>query len=322
MVERTLFLIESPFQCLCMMEAIHYFGIDDYEVLIPYGDEFSNEMMFRFFREKGIEYNARPISHIIFDVFPLVFSKKKYKRIFVGNYSATKSYPLAVALAGFNSTINYLDDGTQALELFSENPKPRYNKLSIKVVISFYRILAFLKNVRESIFFTMYDVKSEKYLIEKNSFDTLRSDFKSEKQGAFIIGTNSSILEFVDASYIDYIKELVERIKELLPGEKIYYCPHRRDTNNKYNESVLIEMGIEIFNTSVSVEYDFLTKGINPKYVVGFLSNALYTLKKMFPDTCVETVSYKLADNGQNEENKLIEHGLNNNDIQSIYPFK
>lgn len=321
MVERTLFLIESPFQCLCMMEAIHYFSIDDYEVLIPYGDEFSNEMMFRFFKEKGIAYNARPISHIIFDVLPLVFSKKKYKRIFVGNYSATKSYPLAVALAGFNSTINYLDDGTQAVELFSDEPRPRYSKGSIKIVIFLYRVLAFLKNARENIFFTMYDVESKKYRIEKNSFSILRTKNNRAQRGAYIIGTNSAILHFANAAYLDYLKALVGRIKELYPDEIIYYCPHRRDTNNAVNEKLIKEMGAIIFNTFVSVEYDFFNQNISPKYVVGFMSNALFTLNKMYPESCIETVTYSLDDQNQNNDVKLIEDTFNRMGIKSIRLF-
>ncbi len=318
---RTLFLIESPFQCLCMMEAIHHFKITDFDVMIPYGDEYSNEMMFRFLEEKEISYEARPITHILYDVGPLIFSKKKYKNIFVGNYSATKSYPMAVALASFNSSINYLDDGTQALELFSEHPKPRYNKMSIKAVIALYRLIAFLKNARESIFFTMYDVKSDRFRIEKNTFSTLCTNNNHEYKGAYIIGTNSSILKFVDTPYIDYIKAIVNRIRLMYPNEPIYYCPHRRDTNNKNNELIFREIGIELFNTKVSVEYDFFTQDIKPKYIVGFLSNALFTLKKMFPGTCIETVPYKLEDVEQNRENSVIENGLNENGIASLHLF-
>lgn len=318
---RTLFLIESPFQCLCMMEAIQHFKITSYEVMIPYGDEYSNEMMFRFLNENSIMYEARPIAHIIYDVGPLVFSKKKFKSIFVGNYSATKSYPLAVAMAGFNSTINYLDDGTQAMTLFSEHPKPRYDKLSIKIIIYLYRILAFIKRVRESVFFTIYDVKSDKFIIEKNEFSLLRSDNGKVKSGVYIVGTNSSILKFADVSYLDYVKALVERARIQYPEEQIYYCPHRRDANNDANEPLFQKMGIQLFKTNISVEYDFYTKQITPIYVIGFLSNALFTLNMMYPDSIIETVSYQLDNQEQNKENQIIEKELNNNGIRSVYLF-
>lgn len=317
-MDRTLFLVESPFQCLCMIEAVHHFNITNYDVLIPYGDEYSNNMMFRFLEEKGIPYEAHPIAHIIYDVFPFIFSKKKYKNIFIGNYYATKSYPLAVALSGYKAAINYLDDGTQALGIFSNSPRPRYNKISIKIVIFFYKGLAYIKRSKEKCFFTMYDVKSDKFKIEKNSFDIFSNYDCKEKRGAYIIGTNSSLLKFANASYIDYIKSIIDRIKDLYPQEQIYYCPHRRDYNNEKYKKLFQDLGIQFFETEVSVEYDFFTKQINPKYVIGFLSNALFTLKKMYSEINVETVSYELDGQNEDEERLIIEKGMNEIGIRSI----
>ncbi len=317
-MDRTLFLVESPFQCLCMMEAIHHFKIENYDVLIPYGDEYSNKKMFRFLNENGISYEARPLAHIIYDVFPFIFKRKKYKTIFVGNYYATKNYPLAVALAGYKSTINYIDDGTQAIGLFSNSPRSRYNKVSIKMVIMLYKLLAFLKRTKEKCFFTMYDVKSEKFKIEKNAFTLLRNLDCKEKKGAYIIGTNSSLLKFANASYVDYVKSIIKRIRHLYPNEKIYYCPHRRDTNNSHNNKIFQDLGVQIFETKVSVEYDFFTNKITPKYVIGFLSNALFTLKKMYSDLNVETVSYDLESQEKNRERTIIEREMNINGIKSV----
>ncbi len=45
-----------------------------------------------------------------------------------------------------------------------------------------------------------------------------------------------------------------------------------------------------MYDTKVSVEFDFIEEGVSPKYVAGFGSTALYTLKLLFPKATVENI--------------------------------
>ena len=83
------------------------------------------------------------------------------------------------------------------------------------------------------------------------------------------------------------------------------------------------EKSVELFDTEISVEYDFYSKNINPKAVIGFNSNALYTLHMLYPETACQTVYYRLQSNEIDRVNcelaaKMQEQGIS---IINVLPF-
>lgn len=317
---KTLFLVASPFQCLCMFEAIEYFKIHDYDVLVTYSDNFSIGKVEMLLNENNIRFSKIKVSHLFFGVIPVLFSKHKfYKNIFIGYLYSESTKALAYIFAAFKAKIFILDDGTQALSFFSSSPRKITYKFSIKLVLFFYKILAFVKLLKKPIFFTIFNVTSKKYEIVNNPFVLLKSRrIEGEKKGVYIIGTNSSKLKLKDLAYEHYLKALCNNIIQRYPDEKIFYCPHRGDQNLEIIYSQCAKLNIDIFETEIAVEYDFIENNIFPKLIVGFTSNALYTLQILFDETAVETVEYTLASKDDDNETMIIRGRMNEVGINTV----
>lgn len=317
----TLFLVASPFQCLCMLEAINYFKIDDFDVLITYSNNYNIDKIDVLLKKNDISYTKKKVAHLFFDIIPFLFSKHRhYKNIFIGYLYSNAVFALANIFAVFKANIYILDDGIQALSFFSPYPRIIKYKSSIKLIMSFYKFIGIVKFVRRPIFFTIFNVSSSKYKIIKNPFILLRSrEIESrETNGIYIIGTNSSMLDFKYYSYEEYLNALYKYISHKFPGEIIYYCPHRADKNLKEIYALCDKLNIKIFDTKVSVEYDFIESFINPKLVIGFTSNALYTLHIIFPNSPIKTVMYNLKSEEYDRETQIIRNRMNDSGISTI----
>ena len=314
----TLFIVGSPFQCLCMLEAIDYFQIRDYDILVVYSDGMSLGKIKKLLEDKNLRYSVRHYAHIIKTVLPVIFSRHRhYKNVVLGDYFGGYE-ALASIYAGLGCRIHYIDDGNQALEIFSDCSRKRYKSKKIAFVFALYNLLFRLKGGKEHIFFTIYPVETDRYEIVHNGFQHLKGATCGEKSGVYIIGTNSSALEFKDVTYDEMMRKLTENIKARFPGEKILYCPHRRDRNNEQVFALCSELGIDIYNTEVSVEYDFASKGFNPSLIVGFTSNALYALRMIYPESEIETVLYHLQDERADESTAVIVEGMKKVGIKAI----
>lgn len=325
----TLFLVSTPFQCLCMLEAISYFKIDKYDILVTYASNVNDVNYAKIevlLKKNKVSYSKRKVAHLLFDVLPFLFSiHKHYKNIFIGYLYSTPSFAIANIFALINANIYILDDGVQALSFFSPSPRIIKEKLIVKVVLFFYKIIGVIKFVKRPIFFTIFDVTSSKYQIINNPLLLLKSKLKKIKEkkcGVYIIGTNSSILNFKNYSYLQYLSALNRHILKILPDEIIYYCPHRADKNLKEIYLLCDKLNIKIFDTKVSVEYDFIENNINPRLVIGFTSNALYTLHIMYPTTQISTVMYNLESEEADKEMQIIRNKMNRSGISIIEVFE
>ena len=151
----------------------------------------------------------------------------------------------------------------------------------------------------------------------KNSFNLLTSETSYlAATGVYIIGTNSFVISFKDETYEELLIKLINNIKGRYPGAPIYYCPHRRDTNNY--SGLLKELGVNLFQTEISVEVDFVTKKINPLLIVGFASTALITLKMIYPSCSVESVRFNIEDEFTTKSIRSIENYYQANNIGII----
>ena len=297
MEKDTLFILKSPFQAMCACEAINAFKIENRYDVVLLKDTVNKEMTSTLLRSKGIlffEVSESLESKEVLKVFSSF--KRKYRTCFVGNYYSLNMYRLALYSVVKGGVIKYMDDGTATLSLFLPNAFPRYyskkgflqrNKLRwdyLKLDIE-RKVLG----VKQSLY-TIYDVESPKWVIEKNKLETLQNRINCEKSGIYIIGTRSSY-HFERADYIQLLENTVHYAVALCPGQPVYYCPHRADSY-KYDD-FLQKNDIRVFNTKVSVEIDFISNSINPMMVVGYGSTALLTLKLMFPSSIVTSIEIK-----------------------------
>lgn len=317
-----LFIIRSPFQCLCMLEAIDFFKIESFDVLIPEHSTGTNSTQLKaLLNDQKIPYQTHNIRHALKDLLPYAIRRrhKYYKNIFIGNYYSPSDEALAVFCGEWRYNVYFLDDGTQALSLFSETPRNRFKTKKWALYFRFIYSLGKLKGCRKPNYFTIFDVTSNKFNIIKNDFNLLKRGLPGNKEEVFIIGANSSILKFKGCTYLQLMDYLIGRIHNDYPGKRIQYCPHRRDSNNNEIRAWCISNHVEWYDTRVSVEYDFTTTGIYPLCVVGFTSNALYTLKMLFPESRIMTVFYHVESEFADRETEIIRLEMNRKGIETFY---
>lgn len=316
----TLFLVQSPFQCLCMLEAIERFSISKYDVVVVFSDNLSIEKIERLLVSKSIIYSKLHYCHLIKDSIRILLrSHLYYHNVFIGDYYGS-TRQVAALYASFDSHIFLLDDGTQAIEICSNNHYYcKGMKLSVLILIVLIDFLLFIKSFfRKWSFFTIYPVTSNRFQIIPNNFQTLKIDINYRPQGVYIIGTNSSEISFSNYSYADYLLALYKYIRTEFPDDDIFYCPHRRDKNLLSISQMCRCLGIHLFNTQISVEYDFIEKEICPKFVVGFNSNALFTLKMFFTSSRIATITCELESEIMNMAAEEVRIVMSQYDIQTI----
>lgn len=312
----TLFIVTSPFQCMCMLEAIRYFNIRTFKILVTYSDEFSLDKINLLLKRHNLSYSKRKIAHLLCDVFPIIFSNRQsYNNIFIGDFQYKHHLALAYIASSFRANFFYLDDGVQTLSFFSSFTFQRKQKLTVKIVFFLYKIIGYIKFVKRPVFFTIFNVSSSYYQIIKNPLTLIKNMSRLVPKDIFIIGTNSSIMDFDIYNYFEYITAIYNNVYRRFPLEKVYYCPHRRDSNLNQILELCDKLNIKIFNTKIAVEYDFIDNNISPKLIIGFTSNALITLHTIYPKALVESVEFRLRCKDDDIENqiirsKMIEQGI------------
>lgn len=294
MNNKSLFIINSPFQALCAIEAISYYGEKEPYFLLFNCDD-SREKIEKLLVNNGLTYDVLPFTGTK-DLIKSARKIKKYKRLYIGDYFSYDQYFIGVLKATRYAQIIFLDDGASTLTLLPNIGRKRYSGFS-KRTVSYLTldILAYVKHVRK-FFYSIFDISScVKIPVDKNCFPSLSSKLSNSPQnGIYVIGTNSSVLPFKDVSYDVLLKRLSEYLKLKYPNDSVFYCPHRRDTNDY--KGLIEELDFEFFHTDISVEVDFVLKKISPKLIVGFGSTALMTLKSIFKSNKVATVHLHLAD--------------------------
>jgi hypothetical protein len=197
-------------------------------------------------------------------------------------------------MAKWETTVIYVDDGNSTLYLSTGVIPSHIHSLKWKLV----SLLCRMKRIR-CYLYTIFPI--EKYdglSIFHLPFNDLFANYNhSVKQaGVFIIGTNTSVLNIDVEKYQNTLKQISDNYSN---KEPIIYCPHRRDHN--VFDDFCQDVGIQIFDTEVSVEFDFIKNKIFPKIIIGFGSTALYTLKKLYPQAEVYNIEMERSNNYDEE---------------------
>lgn len=293
MKKKALFIVNTPFQCLCMLEAIHYYSIIDYDVLFKMdGIEKNNTMVEGILNANHIPFIAIRFTHAYELYKHILKRKKRYDILFNGDYygGGLTAYYYSLIYAKPKATIIYFDDGLQTLHVFAKPPRQRLRNRTEKLMALQFEPLRVLKRIGKPHYFTIFDVESRNFIVERNELKGLRSKLvEKPSEGLFIIGTN--VAAFKDKNdYIPLLDTLIQDLRNRYPEDIIWYCPHRRNLEDKELTDFLLNHHLKMYDTKVSVEFDFIEEGVSPKYVAGFGSTALYTLKLLFPKATVENI--------------------------------
>lgn len=285
------FILNSPFQALCAIEAIKVYEVEE-SVFYILNDSNSREKAIKILDGRG---KIQLVDHANSGTADLVKNlsgfKERFKRVFVGDYFSYVQYILTVHLAYSGASVIYLDDGSSTIDIIPPISRHRYDTSNEKIGFYLFGFAAFVKRLKYE-FFSMFDIATGiKYPCVANTFSSLSSRECQQLAGVFIIGTNSSQVPFKEKTYEQYLDDITSFVRNNYPLQFIYYCPHRRDKNDHRDK--LNQSGILFFDTEISVEVDFSLNGIYPAVVIGFCSTALITLRRMFPLSKIYSVYFE-----------------------------
>lgn len=298
-------IVRSPFQALCAVEAVHEFGIEA-PVFYIQGNDKSAKMTRDFVASQGYAFQSLEDTRNSLDIIKKYRNYPKYKLMIVGDYFSQGQFTFAFLWVKHGGSIVYLDDGVATLSMLPPLNLRRGSDwgFSLRKVCerSFVGILA-LKRVK-TLFFTIFDMEGKiPFDVVRNRFSMLNSSGAGEQKGCYIIGTWASVLGWTFEEYVEKLMPIVDFFKACYPGQAIFYCPHRHDEND--DQQVADALGVTLFDTKVSVEVDFVSRNLYPKAVIGFGSTALYTLKKIYPETRVISIRF----DQQHERGNVYVHG-------------
>ena len=297
----SVFVVCSPFQALCAVTAIRQLEIQDYKfyALLPRG-EVRNSQVECVLNHFDIKYTAiSPTNR--FEVFyykyrPLIKRNNKYKRLFLGDFRTVFLYSVGCGVVSDNANVVYLDDGNISISLLRGRDTEPLSDNDVRLLECYkkHRGFVFFKNL-----LTIYsDIPNSNFNIEGLQLSVVGKEHSGESQAVsrvYIVGTNlerfCGPLGLSEDIFVSYLDTLMKKLKAEFPGNEIVYIPHGCETK-VYAETLCEKYGIRYLKPQMMIELELLSIANPPKAIYGFTSTALYTLKKLFPDSKVVNIVF------------------------------
>lgn len=299
----SVFVVGSPFQVLCAVEAIREFEINEYEFIFVYSPtEQRNKQTLAMLNDLKINFKSLDVtkfraSRILLNRnLVLKGDGKRYKRAFIGDYYQVLYQSIALSYMENNGSMIYLDDGSSSISIFHHIKRRKGWKPAC--VDWLFQTIAKLRHIDcNSLFYTIFsDIKDPQFIKYPNQFSHLfTSNAQEETKLACIlfVGTNiSAFCAVMGISETQFEHILTCKLKEIraeYPTQKILYVPHGRDTNQNVAK-ICSQFEIEYKPLPICIEYYLYKKSIHLLAVYGFTSTALFNLRKMFPK--IQIINY------------------------------
>lgn len=298
--EPSLFIVQTPFQAMCAINAIRQLKIENYELSLHLhpNTEKRNKQTIELADMYGLRYNVEKYKPIGFaNLLGLLFKRRnRFNRVFLGTHLYHDGYYHALEELKDKGNLILLDDGVATLTLLKEG----YNtKGKSTLFMAFYKVIAAIHRIRINNVLTVYkDIANPQWNIAFNDISLLRQTRCSRENSKIIfIGTNNS--GFITRRGVDEIgfkKALFNVLKEVKIAhthDEILYIPHGRDKSN-FAKDFCDELGIKYTPIDINVEIYLITSGIIPNAIYGFTSSALYNLKRIFPESSIKNIVMKV----------------------------
>lgn len=294
-MNNAIFFIRSPFQMLCAINALYTFKLKGDFVIIREADDRYLQIE-KMAKENDLNYSLiSPVEMPMLDTYSKLFvnALKKsnaghgFDYVFVGDYRNINTTAYAISFANRNAKLYYLDDGTNMIPLLQD--KHIWTKTE-KVKKLCNVCLSRIKGIKEENYYTIYsDIKNNKYRIINNDMNHIVVDSPKTNTVLFI-GTSSEVycrsLGILKARYLEIFRQIIRDIRVDYSGFDIIYIPHGRDKMQEIFD-ICEEEKVELKKLDVCIEYYISMRAVHPSIVAGFGSNALFTLRKMLPDSTV-----------------------------------
>ena len=310
-MDTNIFLVESPFQLMCSIEANEYFNkYKSILVIKNVANERSNQLMewiiSNYYNkwDKVIVCNLQ--NNTLRDYFFMNLIRKIKNRysvnyIFVG-YPETRNFQWFCEQID-NKGCFVLDDGTKTIylqnqfmyhkdylqksDIYIMQNNSMYEKIKkLKNIVKLFS-MKYLFNLNKSNpikynLFTCFNLKiNNEQLIIKNDFSYIKSvflDYKVIYDEVYFFGSPLSEVEIISLDLeIEFLKKVFNYYKD--KNLKFIYIPHREDSLNKINK---IKQFCNILYLDTIAEIALMTNKQLPAFIASFISTVLFTLPKIY----------------------------------------
>ena len=298
--EKNLYIVSTPLQLLCAIEAQHHFKTQNNVLVILFfliGNGKNIDQMFKlseyFPYNKLITYQANSgVNLSAFQKYIKKLKRYKYDYFFIGY--GTPIYRRMAANINYNK-IYMLDDGIHSITVHSQLHNNTNNSLSLtqepknirkklRNAIYFTKGIKVDSKLEDLNFFTMFDLEKYNDVIT-HDFSYVRSLFlKSEEESnkVYILGQPlKKAIKMETSDYLGYLKEVLDKHK----NRELVYIPHRTEQIGEELGYLLYLNKVLILHINSPIEIFFMNHGINPINIYAFMSSALFTINKMFPSS-------------------------------------
>ncbi|MCT7502092.1 alpha-2,8-polysialyltransferase family protein [Aliarcobacter cryaerophilus] len=295
-MKKNLFIVGSPLQVINALEAIEHFGLKNIVFVVIYNGLSNNILQTENYLKK---VNCEEIIKIqpaskskFFRYVKLIRYLKKYRyaNIFTGEFGSV----FRVILSNLKKDKVFLiDDGVVTIRDYINFVKPNklntYSYRELRFLLVGLKI--FLKGTIN--FFTYFKLEPiEGIDIVKNNLTFLKKDFISNNidysDTVFFLGQPLDMFKDSD-EFIYALKEVSYKFF----NKKIIYFPHRAEREYQLELVRKTIPSIEIQIINQPIEYYFINNGICPKFVISYVSTALFTTKLLFNDCEVKYIKIK-----------------------------
>lgn len=320
--KKALFIVSSPFQAICAIEAVYKYKIDSPVFVILQGQQQKvNSTTIKIFAKCDFE-NKYELVYQSFkklikqspkDINELNFKKDDYRLIFIGDFFSPEQRVFSAYCCKNPKETNfiYLDDGSSTVEAYSWGLNTiRFQNFNTFFKIGVSQLLFLIKGITPNDFFTIFSLKSKTYNSIPNSLNNLKTKIgKKSPANIYILGSNLLNVGLVTIEeYLNFLKIIIENFRSNFIDEKVYYCPHRGESSS-FIQKIKFEFNLEIFRPEYTIEFDFVLKDIHPVAIYSFGSTASYTLKMLFPNlhsyTIIPKTNNKVINRSYNEIIKI-----------------
>lgn len=312
-----LFLVTSPFQLICAIEARNHYNTKTNILVIRYekSKHSQAQMDLLLDQDEWLEVIFLGRKSKIWEIRKLFIHLKKinsklhFESIFYADYSAWRT---AVLL--HNITVDkevMFDDGIGTLREYSEKIKPEIkisrNKPTRDILLKLINLKPpRLIYPREYFsFFTFFNLHNCRFHIENNSLSTIKEKLNSAKcfhpsAKAGFIGQG-----MVDEKGVQLEKyqEIIKTLIDMHP-QGIIYFPHRTEKNT-VKEIISSIPHLEYHQSSLPIELEIGKKQLRLCAIYSITSTAAVTIEKIYPDIPIWNIDvpvkyYTIKEFGEN----------------------
>lgn len=327
-----LFLVTSPLQYICALEAKEYFSCNDSILILvnqksKHGLDQQRKIVQREDWSEIIEIERDNRSFRI----PQTIKKLKkklnkgtfFERFFYAEYNAwwtkilIKNLPIRKEV--------YFDDGTLTLSEYYKLIVTKKSFYRPRLIQDFIIRLQGLKPIgllpqSESLeVFTIFDLQKKHIALHKNSLNRLKSSYNNPN-----LFTSIAPLGFIGQGAVgdknqisiqDYLK-IIENLNESY-NSKIIYFPHRTE-RKEVKEAIMNLDYVTYHKSDYPLEIELIDKNIKLSALVGTLSTVMFTCRLLYPNMPIYTLEETHRDKIFQDE---LTKQLNKIDVKNFKQF-